>query len=360
MSVDHQDAGPPPVRGRQHFEVESEPTIALAPLPPWLAAPAREALAFRARWPHALLVHGPEGVGKRALAVHFAQALLCESPAADGSACRACVGCHQVEVGQHPDLRIVEPVDVDEEGIVTPTEFIKIDAIRSLTQWSQRTSHRSGAKVAVIVPAEKMLAPAANALLKTLEEPPPRTYLILVAHQSGRLLPTVASRCQRHPVGRPGKEVALEWLAAQGVRDAALLLAQAGGAPLIARDLGEQGLQSERDAWLTALANPRSLSPVALAARLELSGKEQRRARLAAAIEWLIAWTADLARIAAGGEAARNPERSTALLELAPRVARLALFRYHRRLLEQRALLGHPLQPRLVAEALLIDYRALF
>lgn len=341
--------------GEQDLEIARAP---LPPLPPWLAAPAGAALALRARWPHALLIFGPEGVGKRALAMHFARALLCEAPSADGRACGACPGCHYVEVGQHPDLRIVEPVDVDEEGIVTPTEVIRIEAVRSLTQWSQRTSHRGGAKVGIVAPAEKMHAPAANALLKTLEEPPARTYLLLVAHQPGRLLPTISSRCQRHAVGLPRKDEALAWLAAQGMSDAERGLAQAGGAPLIA--LSERGLQAERSAWLAALANPQTLSPVALAARLELGGKEQRRERLAAAIDWLIAWTADLARIAAGGEAVRNPDRASALSALSARVAPLALFRYHRQLLQQRALLGHPLQPRLVAEALLIDYRALF
>jgi DNA polymerase-3 subunit delta' len=299
-------------------------------------------------------------VGKRALAFHFARALLCEVPATDGSACGECPGCHYVEVGQHPDLRVVEPVDVDEEGLVTPTEVIRIEAVRSLTQWSQRTSHRGGAKVGIVIPAEKMHAPTANALLKTLEEPPERTYLLLVAHQAGRLLPTILSRCQRHAVGLPSKDEALAWLEMKGVRDAERTLAQAGGAPMSARDLGAPGSQAERGAWLDAISNPQTLSPLALAARVELGGKEQRRDRLAAAIDWLIAWTADLARIAAGGRAVRNPDHSSALSALAARVAPLSLFRYHRQLQQQRALIGHPLQPRLVAEALLIDYRALF
>ena len=327
-------------------------------LPPWLATTARDALALRGRWPQALLMSGPEGIGKRALAMHFARALLCERPRADGSACGACASCRYVAAGQHPDLSIVEPVEVDEEGNVTPTEVIKIDAIRSLTQWSQRTSHRGGAKVGVIVPAEKMHVPTANALLKTLEEPLPGTYLLLVAHQAGRLLPTIASRCQRFPVPVPRVDDGIAWLASQGLSDPANALAQAGGAPLVA--LRNQDAQAERDAWLAALADPRSLSPIALAARIELGGREQRRDRLANAIDWLIAWTSDLARVAAGGAPQRHPDRSRALASLAARVAGLALFRYHRLLLEQRTLIGHPLQPRLVAEALLIDYRALF
>ena len=335
-------------------------TSALPALPPWLHEPAREALALRVRWPHALLVHGPEGVGKRALALHFARALLCERPQHDGGACGACPSCHYVAVGQHPDLRLVEPFDVDEDGNVTPSEVIKIEAMRNLTQWSQRTSHRGIAKVAVIVPADRMHAPTANALLKTLEEPPPATYLLLVAHQAGRLLPTIASRCQRHVVPLPAHEVAIEWLRSQHVNDPVQMLAQAGGAPLVAAEIAQGGLQGERDAWLDALSSPRTLSPVALAARLELGGRDQRRERLAAAVDWLVAWTADLARVRAGGTASRSPERRSALVVLATQVARLPLFRYHRSLLEQRTLIGHPLQPRLVAEALLIDYRALF
>jgi len=341
-------------------EAEDVGAPAFPALPPWLHEPAREALALRARWPHALLVHGPEGVGKRALALHFARALLCETPRSDGSACGTCPSCHYVAVGQHPDLRLVEPFDVDEEGNVTPTEVIKIDAMRNLTQWSQRTSHRGIAKVAVIVPADRMHAPTANALLKTLEEPPAATYLLLVAHQAGRLLPTIASRCQRHTVPLPQREAAIAWLASQRVANPEQMLAQAGGAPLIAAEIAQRGLESERNAWLDALCNPRTLSPVALAARIELAGRDQRRERLATAVDWLVSWTADLARVRAGGAASRSPERGAALAVLASQVARLPLFRYHRSLLEQRTLVGHPLQPRLVAEALLIDYRALF
>jgi hypothetical protein len=93
-----------------------------------------------------------------------------------------------------------------------------------------------------------------------------------------------------------------------------------------------------------------------------LFGKEevQRKARLAHALEWLLTWTADLARASASTAATRNPDFADAIATLAPRMARVPLFRYHRSLLEQRALLVHALQPRLVAETLLIDYRNLF
>ena len=119
-------------------------------------------------------------------------------------------------------------------------------------------------------------------------------------------------------------------------------------------------MREERRAWVAALSDPDRLSVTILAARIDAAGKEERRARLAWVVDWLIAWTADLARVAAGGAARQNPDAARALSVLASRVAPVPLFRYHRSLLRQRALVAHPLVPRLVAEALLIDYRGLF
>jgi hypothetical protein len=111
---------------------------------------------------------------------------------------------------------------------------------------------------------------------------------------------------------------------------------------------------------MQAFARPESLSPVALAARIEAAPKDQRRERLGQSIDWLLAWTADLARATSGGAPARNTDFAGAFAPLAALVAPVALFRYHRTLLRQRALVSHPLQPRLVAEAMLIGYRELF
>jgi len=118
--------------------------------------------------------------------------------------------------------------------------------------------------------------------------------------------------------------------------------------------------QAERTVWLQALARPDALSPVALAARIDGAPKDQRRERLGQAIDWLLAWTADLSRVAAGGAPLRNTDFSAAFDPLASVVAQVPLFRYHRTLLRQRAWVAHPLQPRLVAEALLIAYRDMF
>jgi DNA polymerase-3 subunit delta' len=205
-----------------------------------------------------------------------------------------------------------------------------------------------------------MNAAAANALLKTLEEPPPGTFLLLVSHQPGRLAATIRSRCQVVAAPQPSTAEGAAWLARQGIRDADAVLAQAGGAPLAAVALADTGYQAERAAWIRALAAPRDMSVSALGQRIDAGPRESRKERLAAAIDWLVGWCADLARVRAGGVPIRNPDYAAQLAALAPSVAGVPLFRYHRSLLDQRALLAHPLQPRLVAEALLIDYRALF
>jgi len=330
------------------------------PLFPWQADAARDALARRSTWPHGLLLTGRRGIGKRVLAMHLATALLCERPRGDGSACGTCASCGYVAAGQHPDLRVLDLVEVDDEGESKALAEIKIDTVRDLTKWALLTSHRGTAKVALIDPAEALNIAAANALLKTLEEPPPSTYFILVSHHPGRVAPTLRSRCLQLAAPRPSQEQAVAWLAAQGVANAQAVLAQAGGAPLAALRLADPAWQEERGVWLAALAKPSALPAVALASRLETGARDERRDRLALAIEWLSAWTADIARVAAGGAPLRNPDFAPALATLAASVAQPALFRYHRSLAEQRALVTHPLQPRLVAESLLLGYRELF
>ena len=126
------------------------------------------------------------------------------------------------------------------------------------------------------------------------------------------------------------------------------------------RPVERAAIQRERDALLDALSRPERLSPVAFGARLDAYPRDERKARLADAVYWLLAWTADLAAVASGGAPRFNPDRKEALARLGARVARVALFRYYRALLQQRSLLGHPLVPRLVAEALLFEYRAAF
>ena len=331
------------------------------PLLPWQAMPLAQLLTQRDTLAHALLIHGPRGIGKHAFALGLAQALLCETPRPDGLGCGVCSGCRYAMAGAHPDLMRLELLQTDPDtGLLEAVDQIPVDRVRALIDFTEFTSHRQRAKVAVIAPADRMNPSAANALLKTLEEPPAGTYLLLVSEAPGRLPPTVVSRCRKLAAPRPSAAEAQSWLIAQGVAESELALAQADGAPLAALSHADPAVQEERRAWIAALSDPDRLSAPKLAARIDAAGKDERRGRLAWAIEWLIAWTADLARVASGAVVRQNPDAARALATLASRVAPVALFGYHRSLLQQRAQLAHPLAPRLVAEALLIDYRGLF
>jgi len=202
--------------------------------------------------PHALLVHGPEGVGKLALAEHLAQAMLCEAADHAQAPCGECEGCRWFAADSHPDYRRVEPEALARQPAfesddnpelaprsAKPSSEIKVDQIRGLDGFLSVVSHRAGRRVALIHPAEAMNANSANALLKALEEPPGQAHFILVSHRPARLLATVRSRCVAVPVGVPDRGAAEGWLTAQGIRDSARWLSYAGGAPLRAKSYAE-------------------------------------------------------------------------------------------------------------------------
>jgi DNA polymerase III subunit delta' len=234
--------------------------------------PVLESLRSRlARLPHALLIHGMRGVGKLALAERIAQLLLCESAGEAARPCGACPGCRWFLGGNHPDFRRLEPESLaqpsdeqtDEEQAsgtgrrAKPSIQIKIEQVRELADFLNVGSHRGRLRVAMVHPAEDMNVHAANALLKGLEEPPPNVVFLLVSHRPAGLLPTTRSRCVALPVPPPPREVALQWLAEQGVKDAGRWLAYAGGAPLRAQEYAADAAVLERLIQAPALVEDR-------------------------------------------------------------------------------------------------------
>ncbi|HLS98958.1 MAG: DNA polymerase III subunit delta' [Porticoccaceae bacterium] len=179
------------------------------------------------RLPHALLLSGPAGIGKKHLALSLAQRLLCATPLA-GKACGQCRQCLLMAAGSHPDFLLVEP---EEAGKV-----IKIDEIRALADFAVKTASQGGWRVMVICPAEAMNINAANAFLKTLEEPGRQVSILLVSHQASAVLPTLRSRCRIVPLAEPPRASARDWLRGQAPPDGEVeaALDQAGGRPLLA------------------------------------------------------------------------------------------------------------------------------
>ena len=336
---------------------------------PWQQEAWQSLQAMRERLPHALLLHGPAGIGKSLFAEHFAKSLLCESPAGGGHACGACVSCGWFDQYSHPDYRRVRPEVLDEDSAAegeegeevkktakaakAPSKDIRVEQIRALASFMNISTHRQGRRVVVMYPAEALNGIAANALLKTLEEPPPHTVILLVSNSLDRLLPTILSRCRKLGLPLPAAADALVWLTAQGVRDGALWLAEQGGAPLAALAEAQGGSRETIDEFLAHLARPGVEAALKTAERLaktppvELVGLLQR-------------WLHDLAAQQLSGTIRYYPRYKKELIALAARVNTGDLLKAVKATNERRAIAQHPLAPKLFIEDMLLDYAALF
>lgn len=318
---------------------------------PWQNSIWERLQAQGERLHHALLIHGPAGVGKLALAEEFAQLLLCESVAGTPRPCGTCDGCRWFLAGSHPDMRRLEPealarrFGADDEGeapapaasrTVKPSQEIKVDQVRGLDGFLSLRSHRGRRRIVLVHPAEALNANAANALLKALEEPQPGAHFILVSHRPARLLPTIRSRCAAVPVTVPERQLALSWLKAQGVPEAEAWLAFTGGAPL-------QALASAGEAGGAIASMREALRAGALDAMQAAAGREELEALAEVlqrrAIDVAMRSLAGRERYGMGG----TSRRAAAWLRFAREMGRF------------RALARHPLNPRLLATEMLAE-----
>ncbi len=212
------------------------------------------------RLPHALLLHGQEGLGKRQFAGLLAKSLLCTQPDVAGRACGNCHSCQMCSAGTHPDLRWLEP---EEKG-----KAIRVDAVRELCAHLALKSQFGAKKIAILTPADRMNIASSNALLKTLEEPSPETLLILISSRPAHLPATIRSRCQALAFTPPDRRIALQWLEERGVTEGDVLLNIANGAPFLAEQLAESDCIEQRLQLLGSIEDIRfrRSDPVAIAA----------------------------------------------------------------------------------------------
>jgi len=221
------------------------------------------------RLPHALLLHGQEGLGKQAFAFRLANTLLCLHPGTDVSACSRCKSCLLFKAGTHPDLVVTELVD--------DSTAITVDQVRALGDFLNLRPHTTARKVIILNPAESMNPNAANALLKLLEEPPLGSVFLLVTPQHMRLPATIRSRCALVAFRPPSRAAALDWLARRMPDDAERALDLAAGAPLLALALaGTDAAAAHADVVrdLDALMAGRG-DPLRCAARWKTFGAER-------------------------------------------------------------------------------------
>lgn len=316
-------------------------TISPQPLPWQHAQWQRVAQQIESeRLPHALLLAGPQAVGKRTFARALGALLLCRSPQY-GAACGACKSCQLLAAQAHPDWHWLAP---EEAG-----KAVKIDQIRDLVERMVQTAQQGGRKVAVVAPAEAMNRNAANALLKTLEEPAGSALLILVSDTPGRLLPTIRSRCQRLEFPIPARAEVQAWLQPQAASAEKLgqSLIEAEGRPMLARDLltGEDAaVRRELDDELAAVLG-RKLSVLAAAERWK-----QR--------EWtaLLYWLESRLIRALRAQVVPSSSASPAIMQLVELPA-MALFKLldQLRVLLQQTLAGTNPNPQLALESFLFN-----
>ena len=307
------------------------------------------------RLPHAMLFTGTGGIGKRQFAHAVAQGMLCERGSAALNACGACESCHWMAGDSHPDCRVLQPelaeAGDDDEPVKRKKPEISIAQIRALYDFINLTAHRGGLKVVVIQPAEAMNLNAANALLKSLEEPPADTRFLLVADRPAMLPATIRSRCQQLALTPPTNEESLQWLATQNIKDAGLALAQAGGAPLLAMQYADAEYLEQRKQFLDGLA-AREFDALGVAAR-------HATQPVPPLIQWLQRWTYDMVSLKCTGRIRYNPDRQDALARTAGRINALEMLRFHRELVRFQRVIYHPLNPRLLLEDLMMRYGAL-
>ncbi len=303
---------------------------------------------------HAYLFTGPSGVGRRTLALRFAQALLCPSPLSPGEPCGQCRTCRQIEAMQYPDLT---PVQAEKEGGV-----LKVEQVREVRQLLSLKPYQGRYRVALFLRFEEANASAANALLKTLEEAPQHALLLLTADTPESLLPTIVSRCQVMRLRPLTVETVAAALGERGAdaETARLLAHLSGGRPGLAFRLlaDPQALDFRRQRLdeLHRLLSASRVEKFAYAERLtdrKRAEQEQFRKTL---FLWLSYWRDVLLAVSNLSASLANPDRADEIRTLAARLDLSSARRLVEQTEEAIERLDANVNARLLAEVLLLDW----
>ena len=337
------------------------------PLYTWQLETWQQIQAMGSRLPHAILLYGPLGIGKSVFAEHLAQSLLCEAAMENGHACGSCASCNWFLQYSHPDYRRVRPGLLDEEDAAdnaeegadtekksakaskTPSKEIVIDQVRALSQFMNVSTHRSGRRVVVLYPAEALNTAAANAILKSLEEPNPNTVFILMTHKIDKLLPTILSRCHKLALPMPTQEQGIAWLKEQKLKDPEVWLAQQGGAPLLALEVAQSDDAKELEEFLQVVARPD------IDTSLKLADKMQKM-EMVRSISWMQRWLYDIFSLKQSGKVRYYPKYQAELGRLAARSDNVKLLAMIDNVKQRQQIANHPLSAKLFLEDMLLEY----
>jgi DNA polymerase III subunit delta' len=331
----------------------------------WQQAQWQHIMQQGAKMPHALLLRGRAGTGKQDFALNVAKAVLCAQATELQHACGSCPSCNWFAEGTHPDFMLIGPEDAEnaDEAITSTTKKktakktqISVTKIRLLLDYLTLSSHQvNGYRVIIISPADMLNGASANALLKALEEPPANTLFLLVTSQPQRLLATITSRCQAVDMPLPARTEALAWLTSQQgsqqIGHAENSLDLAGGAPLLAMQIAEEGEAGA--SLLKNLALGAKLDPFACAPLFLGLGMER-------AIETLQKWVFDLQSYQLANSLRYHAQQGKALQALAKSVNLRLLLSFQDKLLEAKKTVHHPLSNEAQLEHILLQYAQIF
>ncbi|MCL6414808.1 DNA polymerase III subunit delta' [Aestuariirhabdus sp. Z084] len=279
--------------------------------------------------PHAYLLKGAQGGGKFRFACAFAGYMLCPTPQGD-AACGQCKSCQLYRSGNHPDIKVLQPEE--------KSKVVKVDQVRQVIDFASKTAQQGGYRIIIINPAEAMNSNAANALLKSLEEPGENTLILLVTARQNSMLATINSRCQQLAFPLPDRTETLDWLSGlskAGREDLELILTLADGQPLTALQYANDQILKERARLIEEIGSitKGQNSPVDIAQRW----KDQNTTEL---LGWVSGWLVDIAKIQQAGSSAvlNNPDLAAMAGYIAGKSTPQALFALQRWVNEQRAL----------------------
>lgn len=294
------------------------------------------------RMPHAMMLTGAPGIGKRHLARLLGMALLCRRRDAGSLPCGNCNSCVPLAAGAHPDFRELTP----EEDRKT----ISVDQVRAFSRTCYLRPQAGQARAALIYPVERLHASAANALLKTLEEPPAGSHMLLISEQPSAVIATIRSRCQTLRVPLPDEQALGQWLQSQP-EPVTHALSLARGAPLRALTMLESGVVDLQGQWLEDLS--------ALMASRQGPGAIAQRWHehpLLELLDWLYLVLGDVLKLALGApaHALANQAQQENLRALAARMQTEKLRRALPRLIKARRMLDSNADKLLMLEQLMI------
>lgn len=325
------------------------------------------------RFPQSLLIYGLPGIGKLSFALKLANSILCEAVGLD-KPCLKCDACNWFHSGNHPDFIGVLPEashkllphddsefsDRDAVEEKKLSKFIKIDQIREAISGLSLGTYRGRKKVLLIGPIEMMQAPASNSLLKSLEEPPENTIMILISNQLDQVLPTIRSRCRLFNLHKPSIDESIQWLEMQKIsskypRDAQIqILRESGGAPLLALEKMEtSSTSSGTDLLLSSLQFGAAIDSLSIAEQLS-------KTPIIDSINVIQRWSYDLTSLIQAGNLRYYPNLSHELKCLLPNVNSSKLLNFNQACLEAKRRSNHALTVKLQLEALLIQYSKIF